>query len=224
MKLNSNLFDLTGEQIELSKTIYDGKVIKCIIAPHHTFAQLEKIIPFTKTTYLFPEREMTIQQSQNLISMIVASKSNDEFRIITKDTNIITNMIDGCVKVLSEDNELHDCPVKTFAQNIHTVKWEILDNERYRTSKKERDESNKKINILIDKINDKKPITQKEFDDIKMKISIIGEPLIERKLYQQLEMKTVIGRSKDDLELESLQRRLAELEKIKAERDKRKKK
>ena len=92
MKINQNLFDLTPEQIETSKMMYSGKVIKCLVAPYHSYQELEKTVSFTKTTYLFPEREASVPQLRNLISMIVANPSTDEFRIITTNQNIIMDM------------------------------------------------------------------------------------------------------------------------------------
>jgi len=56
MEIQNNLFDLTSEQEATSKMLYNGKIIKCLVAPYHTYNQLEKVIPYTKTTYLFPER------------------------------------------------------------------------------------------------------------------------------------------------------------------------
>jgi len=48
---------------------YNGKVIKCLVAPYHSYAQLEQTVPFTKTTYLFPEREMSVAQVKTLIKI-----------------------------------------------------------------------------------------------------------------------------------------------------------
>lgn len=56
MNISKNLFDLTEDQEKTSKMMYDGKVIKCLVAPYHSYDQLEKVIPYTKTTFLFPER------------------------------------------------------------------------------------------------------------------------------------------------------------------------
>ena len=97
MKINQNLFDLTIDQEATSKMMYNGKVIKCLVAPYHSYTQLEKIVPFTKTTYLFPEREMSISQVKSLISMIAANPSQEEFRIVTANQNIIIDMVGECV-------------------------------------------------------------------------------------------------------------------------------
>ena len=94
MEINNNLFDLSQEQIETSKMLYSGKIIKCLISPYHTYEQLEKQIPFTKTTYLFPEREVPIPKLKGLISMIVNSPIQEEFRIITTNQNINENNIE----------------------------------------------------------------------------------------------------------------------------------
>jgi len=45
--IQENLFDLTSDQIDQSKMIYNDKVIKCLVAPYHTYSQLEKLITYT---------------------------------------------------------------------------------------------------------------------------------------------------------------------------------
>ena len=182
MKFPLNLFDLTPEQEALSKSIYEGKVIKCLIAPYHTYPQLEKEIPFSKTTYLFPERETTASQLSGIISMIVSSPIQDEFRIITTSQSIILDMIDGCVRILTEDGKIVPCPCKTFMANIHTIKYEIFDNESFRKSKVEKSRAISQINILIDKINKTKSFTRDEYESVAKDVDLIGEETISRKL------------------------------------------
>lgn len=65
--IKENLFDLTPEQIEMSKNIYGGKIIKCLVAPYHSYNQLEKEVTYTKNTFLFPEREMSSSQCSSFI-------------------------------------------------------------------------------------------------------------------------------------------------------------
>ena len=77
--IKENLFDLTPEQIDMSKNIYNGKIIKCLVAPYHNYNQLEKVVTYTKNTFLFPEREMTSAQCSSLINMLVKNPSQDEF-------------------------------------------------------------------------------------------------------------------------------------------------
>jgi len=181
-KFSQNLFDLTPEQEGTSKMLYNGKIIKCLVAPYHTYQQLEGIVPFTKNTYLFPEREISIPQLTQLVSVITNSPSTDEFRIITTNQNIIIDMFDGCVRVLTESGDVVDCPCKTFMANIHTIRYELLENEAHQLSKNERTQSNQKIQILIDKINSKPTVTAKEKEQILAEIDLIGEPIIASKL------------------------------------------
>lgn len=74
MKINKDIFDLASDQIDTSKVMYNGKIIKCLVAPYHSYAQLEKLIPFTKSTYLFPERDLNNNQLRGFISLVVSSK------------------------------------------------------------------------------------------------------------------------------------------------------
>jgi len=152
MNIPENLFELTDEQIETSKMMYNGKVIKCLVAPYHSYSHLEKVVPFTTTTYLFPEREMTYAQTLKFISMVVNSATTEEIRIITTHMNIITDMVGGCVRVLTEKDEVVDTDSKTFAANIHDVKFNLLEDESHQLSKAEHSEAIKSINELVEKL------------------------------------------------------------------------
>jgi len=182
LTIPENLFDLTPEQEKLSKTMYNGKIIKCIVAPYHTYNQLENIIKYTPSTFLFPERELSIPQLRQFISMICNSKSNDEFRIITSNQNIIMDMIDGCVRVLTEYNTIVDCPCKTFMSNIHDIRHNLLENESYQISKEEKIKSKDKIRDLISKIKLKSEISSQERSELLAEIDLIGEELISSRL------------------------------------------
>lgn len=181
MQIKNNLFDLTTEQVETSKTIYDGKVIKCLVAPYHTYAQLEKIVPFTKNTYLFPERELSTAQIKGLISMIVKNPSQDEFRIVTANQNVILDMVDDCVRVLTEAGDVVDCPCKTFMANIHDIRYHILENEDHQISKADKTKAHDKVQQLIDRVQEG-TISKKDFEQLLKEIDMVGEPIISSKL------------------------------------------
>lgn len=183
MKINQNLFDLTTDQEATSRMMYNGKVIKCLVAPYHSYAQLEKVIPYTKTTYLFPEREMSISQVKSLISMIASNPSQDEFRIITANQNIIIDMVGECVRVLTEGDEVVYTGTKTFMANIHDIRYNLLENDDHRLSESDRTQSHNKIQALIDRVNDKSTkISQLDFGKLITEIDLIGEPIIKSKL------------------------------------------
>ncbi len=183
MKINQNLFDLEPDQESTSKMMYNGKVIKCLVAPYHSYAQLEKIVPFTKTTYLFPEREMSVAQVKGLISMIVANPSQEEFRIVTANQNIIIDMVGECVRVLTEGDEVVYTGTKTFMANIHDIRYELLENDDHRLSESERTQAHKAIHVLVDRVNDKAtPITKADFENLVSQINMIGEEFVKTKL------------------------------------------
>ena len=215
MSINENLFDLTDEQIEMSISIYEGKVIKCLVAPYHTYDKLEKVIPFTKNTLLFPEREMTSAQCSGLISMIVASPSKEEFRIITANQNIILDMIDGCVRILTEGDLVVDCPTKTFMANIHDIRYNVLENKAHRISDEERSEARNKIQILIDKVQEGSSMTKSEYDDLLNKIDLVGEPIIRTKLREMaMDNITITDYSEVDAKIEKIQEEIERLKKL----------
>jgi len=192
MNISKNLFDLTEDQEKTSRSIYNGKVIKCLVAPYHTYDKLEKVIPYTKTTLLFPEREMSTTMIKGLISMIVANPSQDEFRIITTNQNIIMDMVGDCVRVLTEGGDIVYTGTKTFMANIHDIRYELLENDDHRLSESERTESQNKIKTIINRVNDKTPITRTDFTQLISEIDLIGEPIIKNKLKEMSRNLTIV--------------------------------
>jgi len=192
MNISKNLFDLTEDQEKTSRSIYNGKVIKCLVAPYHTYDKLEKVIPYTKTTLLFPEREMSTTMIKGLISMIVANPSQDEFRIITTNQNIIMDMVGDCVRVLTEGGDIVYTGTKTFMANIHDIRYELLENDNHRLSESERTESQNKIKTIINRVNDKTPITRTDFTQLISEIDLIGEPIIKNKLKEMSRNLTIV--------------------------------
>ncbi len=178
MKISKKLFELTADQEATSKMMYDGKTIKCLVAPYHTYAALEKVIPYSPNTFLFPEREVTATQLRSFISMIVADKKHSEYMIITANQSIIMDMVDDCVRILTEGGNIVPCPVKTFMANIHDIRYSLLENEIHQTSKEEKSKSNEKINMLISRLDSSKKITQSEYNELEKQIGMIGEELI----------------------------------------------
>ncbi len=183
MKIAEDLFTLSKEETETSKMIYNNKIIKCLVAPYHTYNQLEKEIKYTKNTFLFPERELSIDKLKCLISMIVASKSMEEYRIITANQNVIIDMVDACVRVLTEDERIVPSPVKTFMANIHDIRYSLLENEDHQISKAEKTAGVEKIQKMIEKVQSGvPPMSKADYDNLISEINLIGEPIIREKL------------------------------------------
>tara|TARA_R110000803_G_scaffold13218_10_gene37336 strand:+ start:199 stop:891 length:693 start_codon:yes stop_codon:yes gene_type:complete len=201
-----NLFDLTEEEIKTSKMMYDGKVLKCLVAPYHSNKQLEEMLPYTPTTYLFPENSMSISQVKQFISMIVSNdKIVDEVRIITTNQNIIMDMVGECVRVLTEGGDIVNTHTKTFMANIHDIRYELLENGDHKRSVIEKEKSRDVIDDIITKINETTDnntvMSKEEYDSMVTKIKIIGEPLIRGMLMDMAsEIKVnVEGNSREEL-------------------------
>jgi len=192
VEITDNFFDLSEDQESMSKMIYNNKIIKCIVAPYHSYAQLESVVPFTKTTFLFPEREMTNDQTRTLISMIVQNPSTEEFRIVTANQNIIIDMINDCVRILTEGGSLIPYDQKTFMANIHDIRYNILENKDHQLSDHDKTLGHQKINGLIQRMENRDTISQSEHDDILKSIESIGEPLISDALKGKLRYLTII--------------------------------
>lgn len=214
LTLDKDLFELSDKEIETSKMMYDGKIIKCLVAPYHMFKDIEDALPYSENTFVFPEREMNINQIKSLISIIVASPKIQEARIVTKDQNIILDMIDGCVRVLTEGGDILPSPCKTLMANIHTIRYELLENEAHQKTKVERSSMTKSINDLISTINDhidnKKTMSQSDYDTLVSKIDIIGEDLIRVNLREMARDIHVVKVNKPGVTRESELQRLTE--------------
>jgi hypothetical protein len=197
-KFKKGIFDLTPEQESMSKMFYKGKIIKFIIAPYSVYNDLEKFIPYTKNTFLFPEREMNMEQLRGFVSMLVELDTEEEIIVVTKEQSIILDMIDGCVRVMDYRGTLHECPCKTMMANIHTIQCDILQNEKFAPTKDSRNEMKGAINTIIKTVNDKKESGNKfeinEYNTLKMKIDVIGEQLIRVKLQEMLSSVGYIGK------------------------------
>jgi len=181
--IQENLFDLTSEQVSLSKMMYNDKVIKCLVAPYHTYSQLKKVIKYTNTTYLFPERDLNISQLRSLMTMLVASPYQEEIRIITTNQNVIMDMIDDCVRVLTEGDEVVPSPCKTFMANIHSIRHYLLENEDHQISKSDKNNNGTdEINNIISIINKSTTMSKSSYKNLISRIQLIGENIIRLRL------------------------------------------
>jgi len=180
-QFREGLFDLTKEQESTVRMMYNGKLIKCLVAPYHSFKDLESLIPYSKSTFLFPEREMSEGQTNSLISNLVESDITDDIIIITTQMGIILDMVTG-VHVLTQNGTIVDSNVKTFMANIHTIRYELLENSAYQNGSEpvEKPAGVKSTNTLIDEINEVKgkTISRSEYDNLKMRVDMIGEDII----------------------------------------------
>jgi len=198
-KLTKNLFDLTPEQIETSKSMYGGKIIKCLIAPYHSI----KDIPLepNNEVFVYPERDLNIQQRKEIVG-VMANSNKEEICFVTSDLFIILNMIDGCCRILTPDGEIEEVDEKTFGANPHTIIYSVIHNEHYAKEQKEKSIGfMNTIQKIIDDINDKKGMTIEKFEATKKAIQLIGEDLIRHKLSDMLSEVKIIKEeyTKDNL-------------------------
>jgi hypothetical protein len=135
---------------------------------------------------------MSVTQIKSLISIIVANPSQDEFLIVTTNQNIIMDMVGDCVRVLTEGGDIVYTGTKTFMANIHDIRYELLENDAHRLSESERTESQNKIQNIINRVNDKTPITRTDFTHLVSEIDLIGEPIIKNKLKEMAHSLTII--------------------------------
>jgi len=189
MKLSQNLFELSEEDIETSKMMYN-KVIKCLVVPYHTQKQLE--LDYSPNVFMFPENEMTESQAKKFISMVTNSPLQ-EFLIITKSSNIIYDMVDCCVRILTENNVIITCPVKTFAANLWDISLLILNNNEHQITEAEKSKSHIMIGDIITKIENATSFTDEEADELSKTVDIIGDEIISYRLKEMLNEKRQTG-------------------------------
>lgn len=175
MEINSELFTLTSDERKASKFHYEGKIFKCLIAPYHSYNDLKDIIPFTRSTYLFPEKEFTVDQINTFV-YTMSQGFEHEIRIITMEPNIIVDTIDGCIRILDINGQLKKCPCKTFLGDVNTIMFEIL----------EHDPNNIQISKIIEKINIGLLRTKNEYKDLLLEINYLDDPIIKNKLFNML--------------------------------------
>lgn len=175
-------FKLGDSEIEKSKKIY-GKIIKCLISPYHQpndFKNTNYKHEKNRSVYLFPEHKLTLEQTKNVISEIMKTKS-DNILIITSNVNIIMDMIDCCVRILNKDNTISYCTKKTYGANYYDI-HEIMFNNRDSIPNKAHSDIKEYINYIesVDSIN------SKEYEDGVYFCDIIGDEIISYKLRDML--------------------------------------
>lgn len=138
---------------------------------------MEKIVPYTPSTYLFPERELSLSDIRTFISRITKDSRYNEYIIVTCNMNIISDMYDGCVRILTYDGKIVPCPIKTFNANIHSIRHKILENDDFGPIK-DQNISYTMIDDIIKKINNKQTLTDHELKVI----DSIGEDVIRNRL------------------------------------------
>lgn len=203
--IKNELFELTQEQIAISKKYYKGKIIKCLIAPYHTSKMIEELYEHYcagRIIHIFPENNISYSQLALFIDSIITNNAYEEHCIITSNMNIISDIINPCVRILTVDGEIKECYTKTFAANIHTIKYDILEeevrNKNYHINT---------INKVIDMINNK-DVENVEY--INQTIELIGEPVLSTKLSEMAS-----SLNDEESEIKRLEKEIERLKKLK---------
>ena len=185
--ISKEIFKLEKEQEDFTKMFYDGKVIKCLVAPYHTAEYFEKNLEWSDNVYVFPENSVPRDRLSSLIGMIVASPKQ-EVIIITTSNEIITQMIGENVRIFTQAGNIVPCPIKCLMVNIHDIRYNILENKNFQDGN-----SNNIANFgegfvksLIDKINTTE-MTKENYDLFKSRIELVGEDVIRVALMNTLE-------------------------------------
>ncbi len=198
MKLNipKQIFDLSKEDIRTSEMLYDGKHIKCLVAPYHSFSELSKALDNNQDTYLFPENDelTTYHQIKNYISLIVKKHPTNTPIIVTASQTIICDMADDCVRILTQKGEIVKSPTKTFLANIHDIRYKVLENKDFELTEQEEIFSKNLATDIIDEVKSamENGCTEETYTNLKSRIENIGEILISTKLNEMLSSVNII--------------------------------
>lgn len=186
--LKSEIFDLTTEQLDLTKMFYDGKVIKCLVAPYHTAQYFEENLKYAENVFVFPENSIPRDKLGYIISMIVNNPKYTEAVIITTSNEIITQMIGENVRVFTQAGNIVECPIKCLMANIHDIRYSLLENESFKDTKSINVSNfgNEFTQALIEKLRTTEIKNKKEYDIFKSKIELIGERVIRDKMLEML--------------------------------------
>lgn len=187
--ISKEIFKLEEEQEDLTKMFYDGKIIKCLVAPYHTAEYFENNLEWADNIYVFPENSVPRGQLSSLIGMIVASPK-PEVIIITTSNEIITQMVGENVRVFTESGNIVPCPIKCLMANIHDIRYSLLENKDFKDGKGNMvgNFGEGFVNSLIQKINSTE-INKTNYDLFKSKIELVGEDLIKVALMNTLDRK-----------------------------------
>ena len=129
-----------------------------------------------------------------------------------------TEMRFGCVRILTERNEIVDCPVKTFMANIHDIRYKVLENKDHKLSDEERSAANSVIQGLIDAVQEGSVMTKAEFDTLLTKIDLVGEKFIAVKLKEMAHDNVKLSDyNETDAEIERIEKEIARLKALKGE-------
>lgn len=185
--INKEIFKLEKEQEDFTKIFYDGKVIKCLIAPYHTSEYFEKNLEWTDNIYVFPENSIPRDRLSSLIGMIVASPKQ-EVIIITTSNEIITQMIGDNVRIFTQAGNIVPCPIKCLMANIHDIRYNILENKSFQDGNSTNISNFGEgfVKSLIDKINTTE-MTKENYELFKSRIDLVGEKVIRVALMNTLE-------------------------------------
>ena len=185
--INKEIFKLEKEQEDFTKIFYDGKVIKCLIAPYHTSEYFEKNLEWADNIYVFPENSIPRDRLSSLIGMIVASPK-PEVIIITTSNEIITQMIGDNVRIFTQAGNIVPCPIKCLMANIHDIRYNILENKSFQDGNSTNISNFGEgfVKSLIDKINTTE-MTKENYELFKSRIDLVGEKVIRVALMNTLE-------------------------------------
>lgn len=187
--INKEIFELEKEQEDFTKVFYDGKIIKCLVAPYHTAEYFEKNLEYADNIYVFPENSVPRGQLSSLIGMIVASPK-PEVIIITTSNEIITQMVGENVRVFTEAGNIVPCPIKCLMANIHDIRYSLLENKDFKDGKGNMvgNFGEGFVKSLIDKINTTET-SKDNYDLFKSRIQLVGEDVIRVALMNTLDSK-----------------------------------
>lgn len=188
-KIPAAIFQMDADQESTTKMFYDGKVIKCLVAPYHTIAYFEENLEWADNTFVFPENTMPVSSLSSLVGMIVASPKYSEALIITTSNEIITQMIGDNVRVMTESGKIVPCPIKTLMANIHDVRYELIENTIFKDGAGEINVSNfgkSQVQGLMDKLNNTTITSHDQYDSMEAAICKIGEKVIRNRMMNML--------------------------------------
>ena len=181
------IFSLKESQVNASKAMYNGKIIKCLIDPHHNLDDVTNYIGNGSQgkLYIFPENNMSLLDTQLFIKNLVDSEISEPITIITANQNIIMDMIGDCVGILNTDYSVSECNSATLYANLYDI-------QRICGLKRCSVFAANKLKELIDAVaifetDSTLIITSAEYTEIKESLDIIGDEVFKFMISNKLE-------------------------------------
>lgn len=178
------IFDISEQDIEKSKKIYNGIFIKVLITTNHNINTIQDALKLKGKVLYYPENNQSNRDTKLFIEGLtrMSTEFTDEVTIVTESIDIIRDMVASNVRILTPDGEIIKPPIETFMGNVAEINNEIFNREDIPHF------ADRYVMELINEINsyDGMEMSNDVKLDFENRIEIIGDLFLKCALKEQL--------------------------------------